>query len=214
MFANQIVKAERYICTTVRTQLDHFFTQSRSWLRDNRNKTQTSSDRLRIGNNHKPQSDPLKDLPSYSWLSNKVDNSSKSADFDSAFKNTGDFTSTLNEFTAKFNTTGISDDLSRALQSARNLLATLTSRGVLNGSLSMRSFKSSRMLRFVFSTLAVNTRLDIPVISKIFQTIVGLDLKLFNLTAILIAIPFYYSSQTFNGPIFTAVHTTHGFKLY
>lgn len=126
-----------------------------------------------------------------------MESASKSADFNPLNTMTDGFNSTFQSFMNKVTDTGISDDLSTALQNAKDFFMSLTSRGLLD-SVTLKSlfqvFKSIGvclldLLEAVVDTLVdvlvqtlkmlkdlVDTPIDIPLISKIFKNVVGLDL--------------------------------------
>ncbi|KAF8803102.1 hypothetical protein BYT27DRAFT_6743633 [Phlegmacium glaucopus] len=207
----QISNAQDYMDNTARTQLKSFIGDAKTWLTNNEGTLVANSGNLTVGEYDKPESDPSNNLPSSaSWLSNKVNNASKSTDLKPVTTMTDAFNSTIQAFMNNLTATGISDDLSGALQSASDFFSTLTSRGVLDGLTfeSLAQVISSvvvlllDLLEAVIDTLVdvlvqalkifkdiVDTPIDIPLISRIFKDIIGLDLTLFNLIAVPMAVP-------------------------
>ncbi|KAF8798433.1 hypothetical protein BYT27DRAFT_7123094 [Phlegmacium glaucopus] len=231
-FQEQIGKAQDYFDNTARDQLENFFTGAKDWINDNMDTVADNADDLQVGQYDQPQSDPSDGLPSSaSWLSNKVDNASKSVDFSSVSIMSDSFNSTLQTFLNKLTDTGISSDFSTALQNASDFFSNLTSRGVLD-ELTFKSFaqvfKSIAVLFLDFAeaimetlldvlveTLKlfkdiVTTPMDIPIISKIFKDLVGLDLTLFNLFAVPMAVPatIFYKSIMGTAPFSNSQSTS------
>lgn len=212
IFDGQISKTQNYFSQTASSQVDSFISKAKDWLKNNMDNAVTDSGDLKVADYDKPQDVVSNDLPaSSSWLSNKVDNSSSSIPIDLLLAPTDAFSSTIQTFMNKLISTGISSDLSKALQDASDFFSTLTSRGAFD-QLTLAAFtqivKDVAVLlldlgQAVMDTLidalasvggilqdAVNATIDIPLISRIFKEVVGLDLTLFNLIVVPMAVPF------------------------
>ncbi|KAF8146822.1 hypothetical protein K438DRAFT_1990236 [Mycena galopus ATCC 62051] len=211
IFDAQLTKAGNYLNGTARTEVNNFFALSKAWLKDNQQSILDVTKDVTVGDYDKPESDLAHLLPSSaSWLTNKVDNASQSANLDAVTTSSDEFTSTFQKFSNNLEKTGISADLSQALKDAVDFFTTLTAREAMDKltlDVLFQLFQDLYVLLLDFGQAIADTLLDllvdtlklvqavmsvvfeIPFISKIYKDVVGLDLTFFNFIAVPMAVP-------------------------